>query len=123
MMKVYPPPALEMLILNQGRDDHEARGGAGISGGMVRISLTTNWDKGTICDICQEEIAINTVWIEFLEGSCTSEPCAHTPVGDPMGDCTAGRHDKIHFRHLSPSFSCLPEEAQERARVHWKGCI
>ncbi len=122
-MKVYPPPALEMLILNQEPDDYDAREGYGISGGMVRISLTTSWDKGTVCDICREEIAINTVWIEHLEGGCTREPCPHFPDDDHFGDCTLMRHDKVHFRHLSPSFSCLPEEAQERARVHWKGCI
>ncbi len=100
-MLVHPPPALEMLI------------------------LTTGWDKGTICDICAGEIAINTVWIEHLEGGCTREPCPHG-IEDSRGegyDCILMRHDKVHFRHLSPSFSCLPEEAQARARVHWKGCI
>ena len=126
MMKVYPPPTLEMLIIDQTPDDHYARDGYGISGGMVRISLTTHWDKGTVCDICGEEIAIDSVWIEHLEGGCTQEPCPHgiENLHDNMGyECALMRHDKAHFRHLSSSFSCLPEEAQARARVHWKGCI
>ena len=122
-MNIYPPPTLEMLILNQEQDDYDARNGFGISGGMVRISLTTSWDAGTKCDICQEEIAVGTVWIEHLEGGCTTEPCEHPPADDPLGDCILMRHDKIHFRHLSSNFNCLPEEAQARARVHWKGCI
>ena len=107
-MKVYPEPALEMLILRQPED------------GFVRISLTTSWDRGVKCDVCGEEIEVSTVWMEHLEGGCHSSPCSHP---DEDGDCSLMRHDKIHFRHLSPSFSCLPEEAQARARVHWKGCI
>ena len=122
-MKAYPEPALEMLILNQGDDDHEARNGYGISGGMVRISLTTSWDRGTMCGICKGEIKVGIVWIEFLEGGCTQEPCPHPPADDPLGNCTLMRHDKVHFRHLSPSFACFPEEVRERARIHWKGCI
>lgn len=122
-MQVHPPPALEMLILDQTDDDHEARNGYGIMGGMVRISLTTSWDRGTICDVCGEEIAINTVWIEHLGGGCTQVPCPHPPADDPLGDCTLMRHDKIHFRHLSRSFRVLSGEARERAQAHWKGCI
>ena len=126
MIKVYPPPSLEMLILNQEEDDHEACEGFGIMGGMVRISLTTSWDRGTLCDICKKEIEVGTVWIEHLEGGCTQEPCPHgaVPIRDGLGaDCTLMRHDKIHFRHLSRNFSCFPVEARERAEVHWKGKI
>lgn len=115
-MNVYPEPTLDMLTLDQAEDDHEACNGFGVSGGFVRISLTTSWDVGTKCDICGQEIEINTVWMEHIEGGCIREPCPHA---DAKGDCTLLRHDKVHFRHLSRNFDCLPDEARHRALAHW----